>query len=124
MRKRELDRYRRVLQAQLAEALGQEERAVHELVEAEGEDLPDPSDRATAEEQRATTLRLAVRERRLEDKIRAALARLDAGTFGRCLACGGAIPTERLRARPVTDLCVGCKTEAEGRERLSSTTRA
>jgi DnaK suppressor protein len=119
MRKRELERYRRVLQAQLAEALGQEERAVHELEEVEGEELPDPSDRATAEEQRATTLRLAARERKLEDKIRAALARLDAGTFGRCLSCGNPIPLERLKARPVTDLCVACKSEAEGRERLT-----
>ena len=124
MRKRELERYRRVLEAQLAEALGQEERAVHELEEVESEDLPDPSDRATAEEQRATTVRLAVRERKLEDKIRAALARLDTGTFGRCVACDSVIPAERLRARPVTDLCLACKAEAEGRERLSPATRA
>jgi DnaK suppressor protein len=124
MRKRELDRFRRVLEAQLAEVLGQEERAVHDLVEVQGEELPDPSDRATAEEQRSKTLRLADRERRLEDKIRAALARLDAGSFGRCVSCGAAIPPERLRVRPVTDLCVACKAEAEGRERLATVPRA
>ena len=124
MRKRELARYRRVLEEQLAEALGQEERAVHELVEVEGEELPDPSDRATAEEQRSKTLRLAAREHHLEEKIRGALARLDAGTFGRCLSCGANIPPERLRARPVTDPCVACKAEAEGRERIPAVPRA
>jgi len=123
MRKREVERFRRELEAQLADVVGQEERAVQELVNVLGEELPDPSDRATAEEQRAKTLKLADRERRLEDKIRAALARLDAGTFGRCVSCGAAIPGERLRARPVTDLCVACKAEAEVRERQPSAPR-
>jgi DnaK suppressor protein len=117
MRKREAEQYRHLLEAQLAEVTGQEARAVHELVEAEGEELPDPSDRATAEEERRFTLRIADRDRQLVDKIHAALLRLDAGTFGRCTSCGATIPAERLRARPVTDLCLACKAEAEGRER-------
>lgn len=37
-----------------------------------------------------------------------ALERLDAGTYGRCLACGTAIPTERLEAVPWAALCVAC----------------
>ena len=44
------------------------------------------------------------------------IARLEAGTFGKCTSCGAAIPPERLRARPVTDLCVACKAEAERQE--------
>ena len=40
--------------------------------------------------------------------IEAALARLDAGTYGRCAACGGAIPDARLAARPAALTCVGC----------------
>jgi len=118
MRKRDLDRYRHLLEQQLAAATGQEERAVHELTEAEGEELPDPSDRATAEEERVYALRIADRDRKLVAKINDALARLDAGTFGRCTSCGAAIPPERLRARPVTELCLACKAEAEGLERL------
>jgi len=117
MRKRDLDRYRNLLEAQLAAVTGQEERVVQELTEAEGEELPDPSDRATAEEERRFTLRIADRDRKLLAKINEALARLEAGTFGRCTSCGGTIPPERLRARPMTELCVACKSEAEGRER-------
>ncbi|MDQ3916706.1 MAG: TraR/DksA family transcriptional regulator [Actinomycetota bacterium] len=39
----------------------------------------------------------------------AALARIDAGTFGTCERCGNAIPEERLEAIPTATLCVACK---------------
>jgi len=38
----------------------------------------------------------------------AALARVDAGTYGRCVACGRAIPAERLAVRPAASQCVVC----------------
>jgi DnaK suppressor protein len=44
----------------------------------------------------------------------AALARIDAGTFGVCERCGNRIPDERLEARPIATLCVACK-QATGR---------
>jgi len=37
-----------------------------------------------------------------------ALERIDAGTYGRCAACGTAIPGERLEAVPWAALCVPC----------------
>jgi DnaK suppressor protein len=46
-------------------------------------------------------------QRTLED-IRAALARVDAGTYGRCVTCGGAIPAARLELRPFAGTCVPC----------------
>jgi DnaK suppressor protein len=39
------------------------------------------------------------------------------GTFGVCESCGGPISPARLRARPVTTLCIECKREAEREER-------
>ncbi len=50
----------------------------------------------------ARTLYETVRE------IDEALARLDAETYGRCVACGGPIPEERLAAVPWAALCVPC----------------
>lgn len=41
--------------------------------------------------------------------IDAALARLDAGTYGRCTQCGEPIDAARLAARPASVLCVKCK---------------
>ena len=40
--------------------------------------------------------------------VDAALARLDAGTYGYCAACGEAVPEARLAARPAALTCVGC----------------
>jgi DnaK suppressor protein len=118
MRSREVERYRTVLEEQLAQLVGHGERAVHDMVGSDGtEEIPDPNDRATVEEERNWTLRLRDRDRKLIGKVREALARLEAGTFGKCSGCGQAISPARLRARPVTDLCIECKTEAERAER-------
>lgn len=117
MRKGERERYREILQGQLQELIGHGSQAVHEMSGEPGDELPDPSDRATAEEERNWSLRLRDRDRKLAAKIEAALARLEDGTFGLCTRCGRPISAERLRARPVTDLCIQCKTETEQRER-------
>lgn len=116
MRRREVDRFRSLLEQQLAALVGQGEKAVQQMV-VEGEEIPDPNDRATVEEERNWSLRLRDRDRRLIGKIQQALARLETGTFGTCTSCGKAIAAARLRARPVTDLCIACKTEAERVER-------
>lgn len=42
--------------------------------------------------------------------IRAALQRLDAGTYGRCARCGRAIGDARLTALPFATTCVACAT--------------
>lgn len=117
MRRREVSRLRGVLESQLASLLGHGEQVVHELSGTGGEEIPDPNDRATIEERRNWSLRLGDRDRKLIGKIEGALARIEAGTFGTCVGCGHAIDPARLRARPVTDLCIGCKTEAEQVER-------
>ncbi|HEX9400209.1 MAG TPA: TraR/DksA C4-type zinc finger protein [Anaeromyxobacter sp.] len=117
MRRREVQRYRSVLESQLASLVGHGEQAVHEMSGAGGEEIPDPNDRATVEEGRNWSLRLRDRDRKLIGKIQEALARLESGTFGKCSVCGSVISPARLRARPVTDLCIDCKTEAEGGER-------
>ena len=54
---------------------------------------------------------LALREhtRTAVAAVEAALARLDAGTYGTCTACGRAITTERLEALPAAALCIDCQ---------------
>ena len=116
MRRREVERYRSLLEGQLASLVGTSERTVHEMGDA-SEEIPDPNDRATVEEDRNWSLRLRDRDRRLIGKIEDALARLQTGSFGKCAACGKPISPARLRARPVTDLCIACKTDAERAER-------
>ncbi|WP_026553619.1 TraR/DksA C4-type zinc finger protein [Arthrobacter sp. H20] len=53
---------------------------------------------------------LAADARSRVDEIYAALARLDAGTYGVCAVCGQAIAQGRLEARPWTPYCIGHST--------------
>jgi DnaK suppressor protein len=46
-------------------------------------------------------------------QVDAALARVEAGTYGTCMNCGREISTERLEAYPWASLCIDCKREAE-----------
>ncbi len=117
MRKREVERYKNLLEGQLASLVGTSGKAVQQMSGEGGEELPDPNDRATVEEGRNWSRRLRDRDRRLIGKIEDALERLEAGRFGKCTACGRPISAARLRARPVTDLCIDCKIEAERVER-------
>lgn len=46
----------------------------------------------------------------LEDiaQTRKAIARIDAGTYGQCVSCGGDIASARLAALPTASLCIDC----------------
>ena len=50
-----------------------------------------------------------------QERVREALGRLDAGSYGRCVDCGRDLPDERLEARPEAERCVDCQQRAEAR---------
>ncbi len=79
--------------------------------------LPDPSDRASLEEEFNLELKTRDRERKLIKKIEDALERLKDPNFGYCEACGIEIGLKRLEARPTATLCIDCKTLSEIKER-------
>jgi len=81
------------------------------------EAFPDVSDQASAEVDQNFSMRIRDRERKLLKKIDEALERMDAATYGICERCGEDIPYKRLKARPVTTLCIECKTLQEQEER-------
>ncbi|MDA8213779.1 MAG: TraR/DksA C4-type zinc finger protein [Nitrospiraceae bacterium] len=80
--------------------------------------FPELGDQASAEIDRNFMLRLKGRERQLLKKIDEAIEKIDSGTYGICEACGEAINIKRLDARPVTTMCIECKTEQEEEEKL------
>jgi DnaK suppressor protein len=47
------------------------------------------------------------------DEVRAALRRIDLGTFGICLDCEGEISMKRLTAVPWTTSCITCREAAD-----------
>lgn len=96
--------------------LNEAESALNELP---GQTIfPDLGDQATAETDRNFMLRLRGREQRLLKKIDEAIDRIDSGIFGICDDCGNEIDIKRLEARPVTTMCIECKTLQEEEERI------
>lgn len=75
----------------------------------------DPDQVAAGADLLERELELAIGHRLDADRaaVAAALARLDAGTYGRCEGCGEPIPDERLAAVPATRFCLGHEAVAE-----------
>lgn len=112
MEQQDIEYFRKLLTAMLEEAKQNGDSTIEEL-NGSNELFADPADRATAESDRSFTLRIRDRERRLIRKIQAALQRMDDGVYGICEECGDEIAIARLKARPVTRLCIQCKARQE-----------
>jgi len=117
MEQKKLEEFRKILQEQLDELLREAGKTVSEMTD-EKSNFPDPTDRASLESDRNFELRIRDRERKLIMKIREALQRIEDGEFGVCESCEEAIGEARLKARPVTTLCIDCKTEQERQEKI------
>lgn len=104
------------LERQRADLL--EEAGVVLTKRGKSEAFPDLSDQASAEADQNFVLRMKEREQKLLKKIDEALDRLATHTYGICERCGEEIPYKRLKARPVTTLCIECKTLQEQLEKI------
>jgi DnaK suppressor protein len=116
LREKKIQDIRKRLKAQKQELLVGALEALNELP---GQTVfPDLGDQASAEIDRNFMLRLKGRERKLLKKIEDAIERIDQGVFGVCDKCGLDINIKRLEARPVTSMCIECKTLQEEEEKL------
>ncbi len=109
--------FKTLLNQRLNELVEEADRTVLDMTD-QGDNFPDPTDRASLESDRNFTLRIRDRERKLIGKIREALDRIDQDTYGVCESCGEDISEQRLKARPVTTLCIECKTRQENDEKV------
>ena len=116
MDKKKLKYFRGLLQDQLDELIDEALKTVNGMTNLK-DTFPDPTDRAALETDRNFLLRIRDRERKLIEKIKEALDRIDNGQFGVCELCGKEIGEKRLMARPVTTLCIECKKKQEAREK-------
>ncbi|WP_027358907.1 RNA polymerase-binding protein DksA [Desulforegula conservatrix] len=117
MDKEQQELYRGLLLQQLQELLEHADDTVVDMTN-QAESYPDPTDRATHESDQSFTLRIRDREHKLIKKIKQAIERIDNGNFGICESCGEDISFERLKARPVAEQCIECKTKAEALEKV------
>ncbi|CAM2059969.1 RNA polymerase-binding transcription factor DksA [Desulfovibrionales bacterium] len=117
MEQRDLEYFSVLLNKLLTDAMQKNEETLESMNNAI-EIFADPADRAAMESNRTFTLRLRDRERKLIKKIQGALRRLEEGTYSICDECGENISISRLKARPVTRLCIRCKSKQEEEETL------
>lgn len=108
--------FKKNLNQQLEELLAKADSTIEGMGSAVT-NFPDPTDRALYESSQTRDLRIREREKKLATKIREALSRIQNGTFGICEECGEEIDIERLKARPVTTLCIDCKRKQEELEK-------
>ncbi len=118
--KRDLKRFKEMLNEQRVDVLGNARRTRSEEAAFDTDDLPDEFDLANSESAQSLTFRLRDREKWLLGKIDKAIKKIDEGDFGICEDCGEDISTKRLEARPVTPLCIRCKEEQEKVEKSYS----
>ncbi len=111
--KRKLESYRNLLEGRLAVLIDASTDTVESMAGERPPQHADPTDRASMETDRSFILRMRDRDRKLINKIEDALKRIEEGSFGTCIECGEIISEKRLKARPVTTLCIDCKEEAE-----------
>ena len=112
-----METYKALLTQKINELLSEAGKTVSEMTNGK-ENYPDPNDRASLEADRNFELRIRDRERKLIMKMQEAIKRIEDGVFGICEVCGGPISEKRLMARPVTTLCIDCKTKQEKMEKL------
>ena len=110
---RERDEVRQELEAAMTEI---EKRSVKVTAKLRREDAPlsADSEEAAIEVENDEVLESLDEASRIRlQQIRAALARLDDGTYGTCVRCGDSIEDNRLVAMPETPTCVTCASELE-----------
>jgi DnaK suppressor protein len=112
MTKTELNKYRQVLEAKQAELadvlMRRDEIAI--------EKSPDAIDEVTRAAERELAIRNLDRESNLMRNVRAALHRIDHGTFGVCGHCEEDISPKRLAAVPWAPYCIKCQEAADRHE--------
>ena len=99
------------LERQLVERLGAEVETARDA----RDDQPDPGDLGHADELNEEYFALAETDSAILAAVRAALRRIEDGTYGRCVADGEPIDEKRLEAVPWTPYCRKHQSELEER---------
>jgi DnaK suppressor protein len=117
MNARQLEYFRRKLW-QWKEDILADSRDTIEGLQDGARNIPDVTDRASEETDRALELRTRDRQRKLVAKIDAALRRIETGEYGYCEKTGDPISLKRLDARPIATMTLEAQERHERREKV------
>ena len=117
MNDRQRDYFRRKLLEWKNDILRESKGTIDQLQE-DDHHLPDLTDRASSESEKALELRTRDRQRKLISKIDAALRRIETGEYGYCEETGEPIGIRRLEARPIATLSLEAQERHERMEKV------
>jgi DnaK suppressor protein len=117
VRKNDQNKFLKILNEARRGLLDNARRATTGDIHLDPDDFADEIDSASSESGLAFIGRLRERERQLIQKIDLSIRKIETGTYGTCIMCEEDIGMQRLRARPVADLCIDCKSQQERLER-------
>jgi RNA polymerase-binding transcription factor len=108
MDKRKAKTYRDKLLTKRVGLVGQVQAAEAYSRERDAEATQDPADMAANAYTKELLMSMSTNDRQLLESINAALDRIDAGEYGKCLHCEEAIQEKRLEAVPWARHCLRC----------------
>lgn len=109
MNRKQLDKFKKLLEAKRAELLDRVQAARASEKEGHTEVAPDLGDRALSTMTRDLSYQLSAGERDILKRIDAALDRIEAESYGECLNCGKKVLHGRLDAVPWARHCIDCQ---------------
>jgi DnaK suppressor protein len=118
MTKSELNRFKQILESKKAELSDVLKRRDEIAIEKSA----DAIDEVTRAAEREFAIRNLDRESHLMRNVRAALRRIDDGSFGVCAHCEEDISPKRLAAVPWAPFCIRCQEAADRNERDATAT--
>jgi len=101
------------LEAELQDVLSKNERLVQHLRNVDRTLPKDSQELAQFLENDDVLEALEARTRERIEELQLAIARIDAGTYDECCACGTTIEAGRLEILPTTRLCAACASQAD-----------
>lgn len=112
LNKNQLANFKKMLQSR-RDAIAQE--ILQQSIEMQQEEVffADSVDQASADTDKNIAVQMKNRNQGTLTQIDNALRRIDTGLFGNCDRCGESITEARLKAFPLTTLCIDCKAELE-----------
>ena len=117
MNERQQEYFRNKLQEWRSDIL-RDSKGTLEGLQEDSLHLPDITDRASSETDKALELRTRDRQRKLISKINAALHRIEIGEYGYCEETGEPISLRRLEARPIATLSLEAQERHERSEKV------
>jgi DnaK suppressor protein len=77
------------------------------------ERVADPADMTQESAERDLAVQILERESALARRVRSAIDRIKAGSYGICMECEEEIAPKRLKAIPWAELCISCQERAD-----------